>query len=166
MGKDRGARSGTSSGPGGKARSGQFTGATHLSLRSAKTAGQAGPNRITQAVFSTSTWYVFAGQVKQPRSLLMNGGSLGCRPLVAFVLIGTYLPGYNEVNGSAAISGLKSKAGPALAFPTTVPPVLERTRCPSVGNFVIMPDENDVKRSHSRRVFSPIARQFEEIARL
>ena len=64
MGRDRGARSGTSSGPGGKARSGHFPGDTHLSLLSAKNAGQTGLNRITQAVFSTSAWYAFAGQVK------------------------------------------------------------------------------------------------------
>ena len=63
MGRDRGARSGTSSGPGGKARSGHFTGDTHLSLLSAKNAGQTGLNRITQAVFSTSACYAFAGQV-------------------------------------------------------------------------------------------------------
>ena len=73
MGRDRGARSGTSSGPGGKARSGHFTGDTHLSLLSAKNAGQTGLNRITQAVFSTSAWYAFAGQVSRPNPLLRLG---------------------------------------------------------------------------------------------
>jgi len=63
----RAARSGTSSGPGAKARSGQNTGATQLSLLSVKNAGLAGLNRITQAVFSTSTSYAFAG-------MSINGG--------------------------------------------------------------------------------------------
>jgi hypothetical protein len=63
MDRDRGVRSGTSSGPGGKARSGQFTGDTQLSLLSAKNAGHTGLNPIMQAVFSTSTWYAFAGHV-------------------------------------------------------------------------------------------------------
>src|ERR1700680_880880 len=82
MGRDRGARPGTSSGPGGKARSGQITGATQLSLLSAKNAGHTGLNWITQAVSSTSTWYAFAGHVNNRRTLLMNGGKLGCRPRV------------------------------------------------------------------------------------
>jgi hypothetical protein len=77
MGRDRGARSGTSSGPGGKARSGHFTGDTHLSLLSAKNAGQTGLNRITQAVFSTSAWYAFAGQVIRRRTLPHFGGFFG-----------------------------------------------------------------------------------------
>lgn len=64
MDRNRGARPGTSSGPDEKARSGQFTGDTHLSLLRAETAGQTGLNRITQAEFSTSTWYAFAGHVK------------------------------------------------------------------------------------------------------
>src|ERR1700676_2824728 len=80
MGRDRGARPGTSSGPGGKARSGQITGDTQLSLLSAKNAGHTGLNRIMQAVFSTSTWYAFAGYVNNRRTLLMNGGKLGSRP--------------------------------------------------------------------------------------
>src|SRR5271156_5558474 len=65
MDRDRGARSGTSFGSTGKARSWQFTGDTHLSPLSAKNAGHAGLNRTTQAVSSTSTWYAFAGQVIQ-----------------------------------------------------------------------------------------------------
>jgi hypothetical protein len=71
MGRDRGARSGTSSGPVEKARSGQFTGATHLSLLRAKNAGISGLNRTTQAASSTSSWYAFAGNVKQPKTLPM-----------------------------------------------------------------------------------------------
>ena len=63
---------GTSSGPGGKARSGQITGDTQLSLLSAKNAGHTGLNRITQAVFSTSTWYAFAGHVTFQRTLPLN----------------------------------------------------------------------------------------------
>src|ERR1700730_12812587 len=63
MGRDRSARPGTSSGPGGKARSGQITGATQLTLLSATNAGHTGLNWITQAVSSTSTWYAFAGHV-------------------------------------------------------------------------------------------------------
>jgi hypothetical protein len=51
-----------------------------LSLLSAKTAGQAGPNRITQAVFSTSTWYVFAGQVTGPISRASTVQFLGFTP--------------------------------------------------------------------------------------
>ena len=35
-----------------------------MSLLSAKTAGISGHNRTTQAEFSTSTWYTFAGHVK------------------------------------------------------------------------------------------------------
>jgi hypothetical protein len=35
-----------------------------LSPLSIRNAGQTGLNRITQAVFSTSTWYAFVGQVK------------------------------------------------------------------------------------------------------
>src|ERR1700739_5029434 len=65
MDRDRGVRAGPSSGPGGKARSGQFTGDTQLSLLSAKNAGHTGLNPIMQAVFSTSTWYAFAGHVMQ-----------------------------------------------------------------------------------------------------
>src|ERR1700756_4515862 len=63
MDRDRGVRSGTSSGPGGKARCGQFTGDTQLSLLSAKNAGHTGLKPIMQAVFSTSTWHAFAGHV-------------------------------------------------------------------------------------------------------
>jgi hypothetical protein len=55
MERDRAARSRTSSGPAEKARSGQFTGDTHLSLLSPKNAGQTGLNRTTQAESSTST---------------------------------------------------------------------------------------------------------------
>src|ERR1700694_4958664 len=73
MGRDRGARPGTSSGPGGKARSGQITGATQLSLLSATNAGHTGLNWITQAVSSTSTWYAFAGHVSRPNPLLRLG---------------------------------------------------------------------------------------------
>src|SRR5713226_6812954 len=97
MGRDRGAQFGTSSGPAGKARSGRFTGETHLSLLRSQNAGQTGLNRITQAVSSTSTWYAFAGQVSRPfpllrpgmllrgrskaqRTLLINAGKLGSRP--------------------------------------------------------------------------------------
>src|ERR1700731_1165532 len=54
----------TKSGRIGKARNGRFTGVTHLSLWSAKTAGIFGHNRTTQAESSTSTWYTFAGHVK------------------------------------------------------------------------------------------------------
>src|SRR5271169_5263417 len=77
---DRGARSGSSFSSTGKARGGQFTGDTHLSPLSTKNAGQTGLNRTTHAVSSTSTWYAFAGQVNNRRSLLMNGGKLGGRP--------------------------------------------------------------------------------------
>ncbi len=70
MGRDRGTRTGTSSGPDGKARNGQITGATHLSLLRAKNARIFGLNRTTQAVSSTSTWYAFAGQVTGPTSQL------------------------------------------------------------------------------------------------
>src|ERR1700693_4980537 len=73
MGRDRDARPGTSSGPGGKARSGQITGDTQLSLLSAKNAGHTGLNWITQPVFSTSIWYAFAGHVSSPFSLLRLG---------------------------------------------------------------------------------------------
>src|ERR1700676_5612633 len=73
MGRDRGARPGTSSGPGGKARSGQITGDTQLSLLSATNAGHTGLNWITQAVSSTSTWYTFAGHVSRPFPLLRLG---------------------------------------------------------------------------------------------
>jgi len=51
-----------------------------LSLLSAKNAGHTGLNRITQAVSSTSTWYAFAGQVSNRRTLLMIGRKLGSRP--------------------------------------------------------------------------------------
>jgi hypothetical protein len=37
------------------------SGGTHLSPLSAKNAGQTRLNRITQAVFSTLTWYIFWG---------------------------------------------------------------------------------------------------------
>src|SRR5208337_2900374 len=73
MDRDRGAESGTSSGPARKARNGQVTGDTHLSLLSAKNAGQTGLNRTTQAVSSTSTWYAFAGHVSRPFPLLRLG---------------------------------------------------------------------------------------------
>src|ERR1700749_2875035 len=73
MDRDRGVRSGTSSGPGGKARCGQFTGDTQLSLLSAKNAGHTGLKPIMQAVFSTSTWYAFAGHVNRPFSPLRPG---------------------------------------------------------------------------------------------
>ena len=81
MGRDRAVPSGTSFGPVGKARNGRNTGDTQLSLLSAKNAGQAGFNWITQAVFSTSTRDAFAGQVKNRRTQLMNGRKLGCRPV-------------------------------------------------------------------------------------
>ena len=71
MGRDRGAPSGTKSGRAEKVPNGQFTGATHLSLLSAKTAGISGHNPTTQAELSTSTWYAFAGHVKQPKTLPM-----------------------------------------------------------------------------------------------
>jgi hypothetical protein len=80
MERDRAARSGTSSGPDEKARNGQFTGDTHLSLLRAENAGQTGLNRITQAEFYTSTCYAFAGQVKTNRLYFMNGGNLWSRP--------------------------------------------------------------------------------------
>jgi hypothetical protein len=48
-----------------------------LSLLSAKNAGQTGLNRITQAVFSTSAWYAFAGQVIRRRTLPHFGGFFG-----------------------------------------------------------------------------------------
>jgi hypothetical protein len=41
-----------------------FSGASQLSLWSAQTAGQAGPNRITQCDFSTSAWQDFTGHVR------------------------------------------------------------------------------------------------------
>jgi hypothetical protein len=66
MERDRAARSRTSSGPAEKARSGQFTGDTHLSLFCPKNAGQTGLNRTTQTESSTSTWYTLAGHVKKP----------------------------------------------------------------------------------------------------
>src|SRR5438552_3333218 len=59
---------------------GRIFGDTPLSLLSTKNAGQAGFNRITQTVFSTLTWYTFAGWVKAGGFLLMNGGKLGSRP--------------------------------------------------------------------------------------
>jgi hypothetical protein len=65
MGRDRGARSGTSSGPGENARSGQNTRGTQLSPLSVRNAGPTALNRITQAVFSTPTWYAFAGHVNK-----------------------------------------------------------------------------------------------------
>src|SRR5277367_4175365 len=100
MDRDRGARSGTSFGSTGKARSWQFTGDTHLSPLSAKNAGHAGLNRTTQAVSSTSTWYAFAGQVISRRTLPQNCWALGgqamrsksrfeARPAVSFVGITT-----------------------------------------------------------------------------
>src|ERR1700756_1899606 len=73
MDRDRGVRSGTSSGPGGKARCGQFTGDTQLSLWSAKNAGHTGLKPIMQAVFSTSTWHAFAGHVNRPFPPLRPG---------------------------------------------------------------------------------------------
>jgi len=48
-----------------------------LSPLSAKNAGHTGLNRITQAVFSTSTWYAFAGQVISRRTLPQNCWALG-----------------------------------------------------------------------------------------
>ena len=64
----------------GKARNGQITGDTQLSLLSAKNAGHTGLNWITQPVFSTLTWYAFAGQVRLGRTLPLNcwadGGTL------------------------------------------------------------------------------------------
>jgi hypothetical protein len=58
-----------------------------LSLLSAQNAGQTGINRITQAVFSTLTWYAFAGQVNNRRSLLMIGWKSGCRPKTSALAI-------------------------------------------------------------------------------
>src|SRR5277367_6348892 len=77
---DRGGRSGSSFGSTGKARGGQFTGDTHLSPLSAKTAGQTGLNRTTHAVSSTSTWYAFAGQVTGDGLYLISAEFSGCRP--------------------------------------------------------------------------------------
>src|SRR5277367_4744490 len=80
MERIRGGWFGTSSGPGEDARNEQNNRGTHLSPLSVRNAGQTGLNRITQAVFSTSTWYAFAGQVNNRRSLLINGRKSGCRP--------------------------------------------------------------------------------------
>src|ERR1700736_387030 len=73
LGRDRGAPSGSKSGRAEKAHNGRFTGATHLSLLSAKTAGISGHNRATQAELSTYDWYAFAGHVNRPNSLLTTG---------------------------------------------------------------------------------------------
>ncbi len=81
MGRDRGARSGTRSGPDEKARSGQYTGDTHLSLLNAQTAGQTGFNRITQPQFSTSTWRAFAGQVIQATDSTSFGRVFGVQAI-------------------------------------------------------------------------------------
>jgi hypothetical protein len=70
--------SGTKSERAGKARNGRFTGVTHLSLLSAKTAGLSGHNWITQAESSTSTWYAFAEQVKTTKdSIYESDGHWG-----------------------------------------------------------------------------------------
>jgi hypothetical protein len=52
---------------------GQVTGDTQLSLLSAKNAGHTGLNWITQAVFSTSTCYAFAGHVISSQEPGKNG---------------------------------------------------------------------------------------------
>jgi len=75
--RPRGAPSGTKSGRAEKARSGQFTGDTHLSLWSAKNAGQTGLNRITQAEFSTYDWHTLAGHLIRRRTLPQFGGVFG-----------------------------------------------------------------------------------------
>src|ERR1700730_8576475 len=101
MGRDRDARPGTSSGPGRKARSGQITGDTQLSLLTAKHAGHTGLNWIMQAVFSTSTWYAFAGQVSRPFSLLrlgmlLRGRSTGSRRPFSLLRPGMLLRGRSQ----------------------------------------------------------------------
>src|SRR5277367_5935634 len=80
MERIRGGWFGTSSGPGEDARNEQNNRGTHLSPLSVRNAGQTGLNRITQAVFSTSTWYAFAEQVIQRRTLPYFGGVFGGRP--------------------------------------------------------------------------------------
>jgi hypothetical protein len=89
MGRDRGARSGTSSGPGVKARNERNTGDTQLSPLSAKNAGQTGLNRTTQAFLSTSTWYASAGQVKaEALRMLFSVGEELMLEDHGFVLVG------------------------------------------------------------------------------
>src|SRR5580704_14761173 len=99
MGRDRDARPGTSSGPGGKARSGQITGDTQLSLLSAQNAGHTGLNWSTQPVFSTSTWYAFAGHVisTDSTSKLLGGREAGH---------------LNHINGNAASHSVHSDTVP------------------------------------------------------
>src|ERR1700736_1785364 len=82
LGRDRGAPSGSKSGRAEKAHNGRFTGATHLSLLSAKTAGISGHNRATQAELSTYDWYAFAGHVKsrvRPHRRVTPRSSASCR---------------------------------------------------------------------------------------
>src|SRR5271155_882912 len=119
MDRDRGARHGTSSGSAGKARDGQFTGDTHLSLLSAENAGQTGLNRITHAESSTSTWYAFAGQVNNRRSLFMIGGKSGCRPnrMVGKLPLGTATIRIREIRVTKASKG---SVGPHLLSPIVV----------------------------------------------
>jgi hypothetical protein len=70
MGRNRGRRSGAQTGAAGKSLIERFIGASQLSLWSAQTAGQAGPNRITQCVFSTFACLDFTGHVSSAFSLL------------------------------------------------------------------------------------------------
>ena len=67
-GQDRGPRSERFR-SGGKIRNGRDIGASQLSPWSTQIAGQAGPNRITQSVFSTSGRSEFAGQVMEVAAL-------------------------------------------------------------------------------------------------
>ena len=51
-----------------------------MSLWSAKTAGFSGPNRTTQAEFSTYSWYSFAGHLTGDGLYLISAEFSGCRP--------------------------------------------------------------------------------------
>ena len=54
-----------------------------MSLLSAQNAGRTGLNRITQAVFSTSTWYAFAGRVNLRSGLKARGLVLRAQGLIS-----------------------------------------------------------------------------------
>jgi hypothetical protein len=83
-----------------------------LSPLSAQNAGQTGLNRITQAVFSTSTWYAFAGQVTGRIlyfDLVCFRGAGHCRakltyPWLAFRVLG------QDASNKLALTGLEVPA--------------------------------------------------------
>ena len=94
----------TKSGRAGKARNGRFTGVTHLSLLSAKTAGISGHNPTTQAESSTSTWYAFAGHVSRRRTLPHFGGVFGVQArgnLERLIVVVTAYIAFRHMNTAA-----------------------------------------------------------------